>query len=71
VLHFKQATLPWYQRPGESIVTILYVARQLGQLNRIGSELFMPEINKTPARASDHSDESGPRPEVHSAEAQA
>jgi hypothetical protein len=71
-LHFKQATLPRCQLPGNSIVTILYFARQLGQLNGIGSELFMSEIKKkTNARASDCSDENGPRPEVHSAEAQA
>ena len=45
-LHFEHATLPWYQLPGESIVTILYFAPQLGQLNRIGSELFMSEIKR-------------------------
>jgi len=40
-LHSEQATLPRCQLPGESIVTILYLAPQLGQLKRIGSELCM------------------------------
>jgi len=42
-LHSEQATLPQCQLPGESIVTILYFARQLGQLNRVGSELCMTD----------------------------
>ena len=55
-LHLEQATLPWSQLPGESIVTISYFAPQLGQLNRIGSELCMlsrsslqpPKMQKKP-----------------------
>jgi hypothetical protein len=39
--HLKQATLPLCVRRGDSIVTILYVAPQLGQLNGIDSTLFM------------------------------
>jgi hypothetical protein len=53
VLHFEQATLPWYQLPGESIVTILYFAPQLGQLNIIGSGRCMTDakalMKKAPA----------------------
>jgi len=56
-LHFKQVTLPRCQLPGQSIATILYFARQLGQLKRIDSDLFMPEIKKeTNDCASDFSD---------------
>jgi Predicted membrane protein (DUF2214) len=59
--HLKQATLPRCAAPGESIVTILYFAPQLGQLKEIDSVLFMAEIKEkrrikeTNARASGYS----------------
>jgi hypothetical protein len=42
--HLKQATSPRCDSPADCIEIILYSAPQLGQLNEIGSALFMVEI---------------------------
>jgi hypothetical protein len=48
----------------------LYFAPRLEEFIRIGPELLIRH-KRSNAHASEFSDESGPRPEVHSAEAQA